>query len=171
MYKKIVLFALMLIPVTMFAQEVQRIAHVNHSEIIQAMPEVVQLNDSLKKTNDALVAEGKLLEEEYATKLADFLEKRDSLVASISARRQQDLSEYQDRLQNFQAYATDIIDQLQAKLAAPILEKVQKAINDVATENHYTYVFNYTPQQSVLLYVSPKGIDATPLVKAKLGLK
>jgi outer membrane protein len=155
----------------MFAQEAQRIAHVNHSEIISIMPEVVQLNDSLKKTNDELVAELKIMQEDYNTKLTDWVEKRDSLAASISARRQQDLGEYQDRIQNFQQYATDIIEQLQAKLAATILEKIQKAINDVATENHYTYVFNYTPQQSVILYVSPKGIDATPLVKAKLGLK
>ncbi|MDR0836037.1 MAG: OmpH family outer membrane protein [Tannerella sp.] len=171
MYKKIVLFALMMIPVTLFAQETQRIAYVNYQEVTSIMPEVAQLSDSLRKTNDELVAEIKGMQEEYTAKMTDFLEKRDTLAESIRIRRQQDIADYQERIQNFEGYASEVIAQLQRTLAAPIQDKVQKAINDVATENHYTYVLNYTPEQNILLFVSPKGIDATPLVKAKLGLK
>jgi outer membrane protein len=169
MYKKIVLFALMLIPVSIFAQESQRIAHVNYAEVINVMPEVALLQDSLKKSSDALVAELQVMRDEYNTKLAAYVEQQNTLVESIKLRRQQDIADLEERMGNFQQYAQNVQEQLQQNLFAPIQEKLQKAINDVATENHYTYVFNNQPQ--ILLFVSPKGIDATPLVKTKLGLK
>ncbi|GHT12883.1 hypothetical protein FACS189426_16930 [Bacteroidia bacterium] len=167
MYKKIVLFALLMIPVTMFAQEIQKNAHINYQEITSVMPEIAQLQDSLKSTAATLEAELTGMKDEYNTKLTDWLEKQNTLAESIKLRRQQELSDYQDRIQNFQEYAGVMLQQLQQTLAAPIQEKVMKAIKDVATENHYTYVFDSVS----LLFISPQAIDATPLVKAKLGLK
>ena len=54
-------------------------------------------------------------------------------------------------------------------LAAPILEKVRKAINDVAAENGYTYIFDMAAQS--IIYTSPSSSDITALVKKKLNLK
>jgi outer membrane protein len=171
MYKKIVLFALMLLPLTAFAQEVQKIAHVNYGEIILAMPEYTQMQDSLKKSEAALLAELQVMRDDYNSFLQALVEQQNTLVESIKVRRQQELSEKEERIGNFQQYAQGIQGQLSQALFTPIQEKFQKAVSDVATENHYTYVLNFTPEQNILLYVSPKGIDATPLVKAKLGLK
>jgi outer membrane protein len=53
------------------------------------------------------------------------------------------------------------------ELTSPIIEKARKAVEDVATENSYTYVFNST--EGLLLYATPSD-DITDLVKAKLGI-
>ena len=52
-------------------------------------------------------------------------------------------------------------------LYKPILEKVNKAMQDVAKENGYLLVFDTSTQ--VLLYAD-ETLDVTKLVNAKLGI-
>ena len=62
-----------------------------------------------------------------------------------------------------------IQQQFEAKrqeLSLPIQKKLQAAIQEVAKENGYTYVF---PREALL--VAPPGDDLANLVKKKLGLK
>jgi outer membrane protein len=54
----------------------------------------------------------------------------------------------------------------QQELLAPIYRKVMKAINDVAKESGYAYVYS----QEALL-VAPPADDLLPLVAKKLGVK
>jgi outer membrane protein len=167
MFKKIVLFALLSIPAISFAQEAQKFAHVNYSEIVTAMPDLAQMEDSLKKSEALFVSELQILRDEYNNKMASFVEQQSTLIESIKLRRQQDLLELQERVGNYEEFARSKQSELYQALLAPIEEKVRKAIAEVGTENHITYIFDVRS----LLFVSPKSIDATPLVKTKLGLK
>jgi outer membrane protein len=53
------------------------------------------------------------------------------------------------------------------ELYAPIQKKMQDAIKAVGDEKGYAYILN----PEILLYKGASSIDATPFVKAKLGLK
>lgn len=167
MIKKFVLFALLLLPVYAFAQESQKIAYFNYTEVIQAMPEVAQMNDSIQKQAEVFESELKILQEEFEKKYQAYLEQQDTLAESIKTRRQQEIMDLQERAQTFQQQAYQSQEQLQRALLAPIQEKIMKAVQDVGAENNYTYVL----EAGSLLYVSPQSINATPLVKTKLGLK
>ena len=57
----------------------------------------------------------------------------------------------------------------QQELLAPIQEKLRAAIKAVGDEKGYTYMLDNNP--GIVLYTGNSAIDATPLVKAKLGLK
>lgn len=157
----------MLFPVAVFAQEVQRIAHVNYGEVVTAMPEYALMLDSLKKQEEAFIAELKILQDDWVRKSNDLTEQQDKLNESIKTRRTQDLIELQSRIQDFEQYAREQQEKLQQTLVTPILEKFQKILGEVAVENHFTYVLNI----SAILYSSPQSLDATPLVRKKLGLK
>lgn len=68
-------------------------------------------------------------------------------------------------------YAQEVDEKLAAKreeLYKPILEKVNKAMQDVAKENGYLLVFDSSTQ--VLLFAD-ESLDVTKLVKAKLGVQ
>ena len=54
----------------------------------------------------------------------------------------------------------------QLELMQPFQDKILKAIEDVAKENGYAYIFD----TQVLLY-SEGGDDVSALVKKKLGIK
>ena len=67
--------------------------------------------------------------------------------------------------------------EMQAQLAAkreellePILAEVRTAIQTVAKDNGYSYIFDGSPGVGVLLYADV-STDVTPLVKARLGLQ
>jgi len=167
MIKKILFIALVAFPVIAFAQESQKIAYVNHYDVVAAMPETKQMQDSLQKKANEYQAEFKVIQDEYTNKMSDYVNKQDSLNESIKQRRLADLEQLRQRAANYQETAAQEQEELQQKLLQPIQEKLQKAINDVGKENNFLYII----QSQVLLYVSPNAVDATPLVKKKLGIQ
>ena len=71
------------------------------------------------------------------------------------------------------AYDQDMQKQLGDKreaLLAPILEQVKTAIDAVAKENGYTYIFDGSPGVGVILYAD-ESTNVTALVKTKLGIQ
>ena len=165
MFKKIVLFALVMFPVIAFAQD--KIAYINYMEVAASMPEYKAMQDSLKRSESSFQAELKSMSDEYTKKLTDYVNQRDSLNESIKVRRQAELEELQQRAENFQQYAAQTQDEMQQRLSMPILDKLQKAITEVGKENNFLYIAN----AQAFLYVAPQATDATPLVKRKLGIQ
>ncbi|MDR1436574.1 MAG: OmpH family outer membrane protein [Candidatus Symbiothrix sp.] len=165
MLKKIVFFAFLFISAGAIAQEI-KIAYLNSSEVITAMPEFLQMQDTLQKTKDAIDAELKILEDEYNKKYTAFMAESETLVESIRIRRLQEIQDIEQRAQTFNQQSQQTLQQLQQNLFVPIQQKVKDTIEAVGAENNFTYVVD----AATLLYISPQSIDATPLVKKKLGL-
>jgi outer membrane protein len=68
-------------------------------------------------------------------------------------------------------YEEEVMAKLSEKresLYKPILEKVNKAMMDVAKEGQYTLVFDSSTQ--ILLYAD-ETLDVTKMVKVKLGIQ
>jgi outer membrane protein len=55
-------------------------------------------------------------------------------------------------------------------LLSPILEEVRAAIQTVAKENSYTYIFDGSPGVGVILYAD-ETTNVTKQVKTKLGIQ
>jgi outer membrane protein len=166
MLNKIVLFVLLLIPAMGYAQE-QKIAYFKSSEVIPLMSEYTQMLDSLKKSETALQTELEAMADEYGKKLTAFSEQQATLAESIKTVRLKEIERLRESTETFQRQAMQIQDDLQKSLFAPIEAKIRKTLADVGTENHFAYIVN----ADIMLYISPQSQDATPLVKAKLGLK
>jgi outer membrane protein len=167
MIKKFVLFALILIPMGAIAQETQKIAHLNYDELVQIMPEFTKMQDSLQRVQTAMENELKLLGEEYNKKYAAFMEESDKLLENIKVRRLGELNDLEERAKLYNQQSQQQLEQTYRNLMAPIYEKVKNAIALVGADNNFAYILN----SASFLYVNPSSIDATPLVKAKLGIK
>lgn len=165
MKKIIALAAIMLFPLGVFAQEI-KIAYVNTQEIITAMPELAAMNTQLEKLNADFESELKTMNEEYTNKYQAFIQQQDSLTENIRVRRMQDIQQINDRMEQLYQVAQQTVAQKQEELFKPIQEKMMKAIQDVGAENNYLYILN----AGTLLYTGNNSIDATPLVKTKLGI-
>ena len=165
MFKKIVLFALVMLPAIAFAQE--KIAYVNSMEVLTAMPEYKQMQDSMSKAQTEFQSEFKSMSDELTKKYSDYVAQRDSLNESIKARREQEIQDLQQRAENFQQYAAQQQDAMQQRLSAPIYDKFQKAVSDVGKENNFLYIID----SQMLRYTSSTATDATPLIKRKLGIQ
>ena len=164
--KKFIVSMLLLLPLTMVAQEL-KIATVDQNEIFSLMPEVTKMNSELEALQNEYQELFKSLQDEYNNKAAELTAKGDSLSENIRILRINDLTELESRMENIYPVATEAIDNLRQKHLGPIQDKVMKAIESVGEENGYSMIIN--PQ--VLLYKGNAIIDATEKVKAKMGLK
>lgn len=166
--KKLIIFLLMILPLGVFAQEA-KVALVNSQEIMMAMPEIAAMQETMKQMNDKYAGEMKTMEDEFQKKYTDYIAQQDSMTENIKLRRTQELEDIRQRVENFTQVAQQDMNKKQQELLAPIQDKLRNAIKAVGDEKGYAYIFDNNPV--IVLYTGNAAIDATPLVKAKLGLK
>ena len=166
--KKLIIFLLMILHLGVFAQEA-KVAIVNSQEIMMAMPEIAAMQETMKQMNDKYAGEMKTMEDEFQKKYTDYIAQQDSMTENIKLRRTQELEDIRQRVENFTQVAQQDMNKKQQELLAPIQDKLRNAIKAVGDEKGYAYIIDNNP--GIVLYTGNAAIDATPLVKAKLGLK
>ncbi len=143
-----------------------KFAHINSQKFLAELPEFAQaqqqLQDEAKKLEDQMT----VMQNELQQKFQEYANKRDSLPELIRATKEKELQDTQARIQSFQQLAQQSLSQKEQQLMAPILDKYQKALDEVGKENKFIYIFDTTSQ--VILYTSEQSIDAAPLVKVKM---
>ncbi|MDR2765209.1 MAG: OmpH family outer membrane protein [Tannerella sp.] len=164
--RKLIVLCVALLPLGICAQEI-KIAIVNHAEIFNVMPEVSDVETKLATLNEQYERDLKIMTDDHQKKYADYMAQQDSLTENIKLRRQQEIQDLETRIQNYVPSARQDMERQAEELYAPIREKIQNAIKAVGDEKGYTVIIS--PQ--ALLYVGSAAVDATPFVRAKLGLK
>lgn len=164
--KKFIVLLFLILPLGAFAQEV-KIAYVNTQEIFMAMPEVSVMETQMTDLNEKYKVELKQMQDEYTNKYSAYIAQQDSLTDNIKLRRQQEIEDIRERIDNFLPVAQQDIQKRQQDLLAPIQQKLHDAIQSVGAEKGYTYIVD----PAALLYMGDNAVNATSFVKTKLGLK
>lgn len=167
MIKKLVIFLIALLPVGLMAQDV-KLGHVNFREVVSLMPELTDIDKKLNDFQSEVEKEIVKMREEYNAKLKDFVDNQATMPETIKQARQAEIADLEQRTSTFSQNAQQDYNNRYQELLNPVIEKVKKAITDVATEGGYTYILDESTQ--VIVYQSPKSNNITPLVKKKLGL-
>lgn len=152
--------------VGMFASNAQ-VAHINSEELVQAMPETIAMGEELKKVGGEYEQEITTQRTELQTKAKKYQEEASTKSNEINARRQEEIVELQQKLQIYLKSAQEEIQKKEFTLLKPIIEKAQKAIQDVAAEKGIKYVLDSAPGKGLIVF---EGEDLMPSVKAKLGM-
>lgn len=151
------------------AQKNLKFGYIDLQKLIAQMPEADSAKRTLEKETKAIKDQLETMQVELNNKYNDYLNKADSMTAFIKQSKEVELQDMQERISNFSNAGEQNIQQLQAKLYQPIIDKAQKAINTVAQANGFTYIFDLSA--NFILYHAPETEDITPLVKQNLGLK
>jgi len=154
---------------TVDAQAVLKLGHVNKQEILTLMPETDSAQKKLDKVAKDLQDQMEKMQVEFNKKYEDYMANASNWSELIRNTKETELQEMNQRIQNFQNVAQQDIQQQQAKLFKPIIDKLNTAINDVAKEGKFTYIFDVS-QGSFVIFQSADSQDITPLVKKKLGI-
>lgn len=152
----------------------QKIGHVNSAEVIQAMPEFVAASTELETLSQAKQTELQAMFTEYQRIQADAQEKyrnrseanRDSIDAEIQ-RLSLELQDIEQRIQENQQIAEQELRQKEEELMTPIYQKAGTAVQNVAKEQGFAYVFDIA---STNIPYFQGGEDLTEQVKTKLGI-
>lgn len=168
-YKAIIVALLMVIPALSFAQKAPKFGHVNKQEIIQVLPDRDSAIVKLQKFQKDLETSLQTMNDEYQSKLQKFQDDQKGMDPLILQSKQKELINMQQNIQQFTENAQQLYQQKQGELMQPILEKIQKAINEVGKEGGFTYIFDLAAQS--IAYYSSESQDVTDLVKQKLNIK
>ena len=150
------------------AQSTLKFGHVNSTQLLSLMPETKNADSTLQKFGASLESQLKTMTAEYQNKIADFKSKEASMAEPIRDAKLKEISDLEERIQSFQESAQSSMQKKKEELYTPILKKAEEAINAVAKENKYSYIFD--TGAGSLLYAQESD-DVLTLVKTKLGLK
>ena len=147
----------------------QKFGYCNSGALLTAIPEVKAADSDLQAFQTQLTKKGQEMVKTLQDKAAELDRKEKQ--GTISPK---ELEAQSAKLQEEQAAIAKYEEEVYAKLAQkreelfkPILDRVNKAMEDVAKENQFMFVFDQNTQ--VLLYAD-ESLDVTNLVKTKLGI-
>ena len=142
-------------------------AYVDFSEVIMLMPEMDEARATLEenqKTNEEILV---AMYDEYQSKYQQYQQKAESWTPAIRESKEKEIMDIQTRLEQTQQSLQQEMQQLQQNLQAPIYEKAQNTVNELAKAKGVAFVFDKTS----LLYIDPaQGIDLTPEARTALGI-
>lgn len=163
MIKKVILAALVALP--MFASA-QKFGVVNTNEVMQALPDVKEVTEKVEAASKTYEAEFQKLQEQMNKEYEEFQKLDPSTPDAIKQRRQQELQDLYQKLEQFRATATQDLQRQNEQLMGPVVQKVTDAITKVGQEQNLTFVF----EQGQAIYVGTDVINITADVKKVLGL-
>ena len=155
MKKILVIAAVALMSLSATAQELKW-AYVDFNELVMLMPEMdsarATMEENQKTNEEILVA----MYDEYQTKYQQYQQKQATWTPAIRESKEKEIMEIQSRL-----------EQTQQSLQAPIYEKAQNTVNELAKAKGVAFVF----EKSSMLYMDPaQGIDLTVEARKALNI-
>lgn len=165
--KKIILIAAAVLASVGLSAQNLKFGHVNFFELVQLMPEM----DEARTKSDAAGAETQetyqSMVEEFQAKYQQYDQKKATWSASILQSKEKELSDMQQRIQEFEQSAQQELQQLQQQLMAPIYQKANETVQTIAKAKGFIYVFDV---QSAL-YVDPaQSEDITAEARKALNI-
>ncbi len=165
--KKILMIAAMAVMSVAASAQDLKWAYVDFNEIIMLMPEMDEARATLEenqKTNEEILV---AMYDEYQTKMQQYQQKAESWTPAIRESKEREIMEIQSRFEQTQQSLQVELQQLQQNLQAPIYEKAQATVTDLAKAKGIAFVF----EKASLLYVDPaQGIDLTPEARTALNI-
>ncbi|HCN12479.1 MAG TPA: OmpH family outer membrane protein [Kaistella sp.] len=164
MKKLSVLFAAVMMLMTVGVAKAQKVASMDYEAVLAAMPETKKMTtdlDTFSKTKgDELNKQAEAFQKEVQAYQAEGAK----MTEAQRTAKESELQKKQQNLQQLQQTAQQDLASRRDTAVKPIIEKLNNAVNKVAKANGFDFIIDAT----ALIYKG--GPDATPLVKKELGL-
>lgn len=159
----------LILSATLSAQNPQvAVAYVNTTDLLSAFPAKEEATQKLVALSENYKKELELMQNEYNKKYSDYITYQGSLAENIKLRRMQELTELENKMQQFMQLAQKDIEQQEKALLEPLKKQISDAIRQVGVEHNFTVIYDLA--NPGIAFVNPVAVDANPLVKAKLGI-
>lgn len=147
----------------------QKYGHVNSGNLLQQLPEVTKADEALKIIQDSFQNIEKGLLDIFEKEYVAFVKQANAgeLPKLQIQKKQQEFQAKEEEIKSLRNKAQlEMITKRQV-LLDPIIQKMQDAVDEVAKEKGFTYIFDIA--SGALLFAN-ESEDIEPLVKAKLGI-
>ncbi|MCD4698718.1 MAG: OmpH family outer membrane protein [Bacteroidales bacterium] len=150
-----------------FAQSKAKLGHIDFATLYGMMPGLDSVKIEFEAYNKSIQEQFAAMQTELENKFMDYQANVDGMSEIIRSTKEAEINDLKERMDAFEVTATQDLQNKELELTAPIIEKAKNAVNNVAKESGYTYIFNST--EGLLLYADPTD-DLMDKVKAELGI-
>jgi len=140
-----------------------KVAHVDVSELMAKMPAMLEAQKQLEKLSGTYDTEYKTMVEEYQTKLKKYEQEATTVTDAVNETRSKEVQDMQKRIVDYRDNAQKELQQKEADIVKPIMEKVKASIQKVGKAKGFQYVLN---SEGLLLTDGP---NLTADIKKDLG--
>lgn len=174
---KTIVLALIL-SATLFQAKAQddtvKIGYTNIELILAYLPETKDMEKQLSVIQKRMGEQMKVKETYAQQKLQEYMTgtENGTLVGDAKTKAEEELMKLDEELQKFASDAELEIMSEREEMLAPLLDKLQNTIDEVAEEGDYTYILNQTTSGGVsTILFGPEQNDVTELIMKKLGIE
>lgn len=164
--KKIAVALMLFVGATSFVNAQSKIAHIDVTALLSAMPEMKTAEAELKKLQETYNADIEASMTEYRNKLTQYQNEAASKSKEENDKRALEIQGFEKNIGDAQQAAQQEFQKKQGELFAPISDKAKAAIEKVAAAQGFDYVMN--AQQGAGVIVA-NGKDLLADVKKELG--
>jgi outer membrane protein len=150
-----------------FAQSKIKLGHIDFATLYSMMPGLDSVRVVFEEYNKNVQDQFTAMQTELENKYNDYVANMETMSDIIRSTKEAEINDLRERMDSFEVTATQDLQQKEVELTSPIIEKARNAVEAVAKENGYSYIFNST--EGLLLYAQPSD-DVMDMVKAKLGI-
>jgi outer membrane protein len=165
---KTLLFASLLLLFSGLQAQSAKFGYINSQDLVSLLPEAILADSLLQAFALDIQAQYADYRKEYETKLKDFEANRASLSEFVVSSREADLQALARRIKEFEAESQPLMDRKRNELFAPVLNRAQELLGQIAAENGYRMIFD---SANGSIAWAPEGDNVLPLVRKKLGLE
>ena len=162
--KKLSLFVVVLFSAVVM--NAQKVGHTDGQVLLFSMPEITKVNADLEKISGDFTNTMNEMQKDYQSKATEFESNQATWPDAIKQSKYKAIMDLEKNMSDFEQTANTELEKSRNEMLQPLIDKIGKAIEDVAKENGYSYIIDAST--GVLLYRG--GDDVTDLIKVKLGI-
>ena len=164
--KKILLLSLtLIISINSFSQN--KFGYIDSQELLLLMPERKTAEEEVQTFAKSLESQLQAMTAEYQQSVQEYQANEATYTDLVKQDKVTEITGLEQRIQSFQQNAQQALQSKEQELLEPILQKARKAIEDVASEGDYTYIFDKSVGSILYVKESENILDK---VKKKLKL-
>ena len=152
----------------------QKFGRVDLAAVVSNMAEFKEAQTNLEAYGRDLQDQLEQIQVEFNTLYAEYEKNVATYSDSVRQLKERELTELQQRFQDFQQIAQQDMQRKEAEVMNPIYEKANEAVKKIASAGGYIAVFSTAgdqPSSAGLAYFDPAALtDITPEVKKELGI-
>jgi outer membrane protein len=149
-----------------------KLGYTNIDYVLSQTPDAKDIQNQLTIQRTQTENELKRMQKELEDKYSAYEKGAAQMSDVIKKDRETELQSLQARIQEFSQTGQTSLQTKYQQLVNPVVQKIQKAIDAVAKENGYQYVFNLDAGANTIpiLLVAPEENNITELVLKKMGI-
>lgn len=144
-----------------------KLGYIDSQELLLLMPERKTAEEEVQTFAKSLESQLQAMTAEYQQSVQEYQSSESTYTDLVKQDKVTEITGLEQRIQSFQQNAQQALQAKEQELLEPILQKARTAIEDVASEGGYTYIFDKSVGSILFAKESENILE---LVKKKLNL-